>query len=185
MLKPVVRKQAARRCSCRFGRAAMTVGLALRANPRAPFERTPVSYHQTSTRKRLNRRGACRLLTRPRNWHKRSLWPAIPPPFPQSSTTYFHYPQLSHRTHANLSCAPRAHPAKCLQTKRGNVLKPLDKRRAAVEIRSPFEGDCGRRRARSAFRCGACKRHLHGVLSQERTDSGAADGQDQTCNRSW
>jgi hypothetical protein len=40
MLQPVVRKQAARRCTRRRSND-MTVGLALRANPRAPFERAP------------------------------------------------------------------------------------------------------------------------------------------------
>ncbi len=38
MLEPVVRKQAARRCMA-VSRGDMTVGLALRANPQAPFER--------------------------------------------------------------------------------------------------------------------------------------------------
>jgi hypothetical protein len=40
MLQPVVRKQAARRRTCR-DRKRMTVGLALRANPPAPFLRSP------------------------------------------------------------------------------------------------------------------------------------------------
>ena len=43
---PVVRMQAARRCRCRWLRGMTVVGLALRANPRAPFVRARSQYPQ-------------------------------------------------------------------------------------------------------------------------------------------
>src|SRR5882724_3863619 len=83
----------------------------------------------------------------------------FPPKFPHSSTTYFHYPQLSHSTRPNRSCTTPAYPAKCFQTKRGTVLSPLDKHRAADEIRNPFEGDCAKASGLLAF-VRTFKRHL-------------------------
>jgi hypothetical protein len=109
---------------------------------------------------------------------------SFPPEYPQSSTTYSRYPQLSHSAGWNRCCTAPAHPAECWQTKRGTVLSPLDKHRAADEKRNPFEGDCAKASGWPAF-VQAFPGHLdRGCSARSKTDSSAAGVAGvKTCDR--